>query len=226
MSIYFISGIDTDIGKTVAVGMMARSLCAAGKRTITLKLVQTGNDRLSEDILRHREIMETGLMEADQFGWTMPQIFHFPASPHLAAKLEGKTVDLDKIDEAAERLAGRYEIVLAEGAGGLAVPMTEDLLAVDFARIRQWPVILVTSGRLGSLNHTLMSLEMLQHRQMKLAGIVYNWSKDADPVIDSDSYEMLLKYLPRYGFASTPVVRLGQVVKPYGDVDFSAIFSA
>lgn len=224
MSVYLVSGIDTDIGKSVALGMMARFLRLAGRRVITVKLVQTGNTGLSEDILRHRELMECGLLPEDEAGWTMPQIFRFPASPHLAAKLEHRTLDLTKIDAAVAHLNADYEIVLLEGAGGLAVPLTEDLLTVDFAAERKLPVILVTSGRLGSLNHTVMSLEMLKSRNLALAGVVYNWCVDADPVIDADSFAMISRYLKRYGYAGTPLVRLGKLEKPFPAVDFSAIF--
>ena len=224
MSVYLVSGIDTDIGKSIALGMMARFLHGAGRRVITAKLVQTGNDGMSEDILRHRELMETGMLPEDGTRLTMPQIFHFPASPHLAAKLEHRTVDLAKIDAAIDTLDSKYEIVLLEGAGGLAVPLTEELLTVDFAAERQLPVILVTSGRLGSLNHTILSLEMLKTRNLALSGIVYNWCAAADPVIDADSFAMIGRYLKRYGYENTPVVRLGKVEKPYHTVDFSAIF--
>ena len=80
-NIYFISGIDTDIGKSIAVGMMARFLHHTGKHVITLKLVQTGNTGFSEDIARHREIMGSGLFPEDMEHVTAPEIYTFPASP-------------------------------------------------------------------------------------------------------------------------------------------------
>ena len=92
MSVYFISGIDTDIGKSVAVGMMARDLHARGKRVITMKLVQTGNDGFSEDLDKHRAMMNVPRFPEDEAGLTAPQIFRFPSSPHLAAKLEGRSL--------------------------------------------------------------------------------------------------------------------------------------
>ena len=173
MSVYFISGIDTDIGKSVAVGMMARDLHARGKRVITMKLVQTGNDGFSEDLDKHRAMMNVPRFPEDEAGLTAPQIFRFPSSPHLAAKLEGRELDLDAIRRAVAEVSNRYEFVLLEGAGGLAVPLTEDLLTIDFAAELGCPLILVTSGRLGSLNHTILSIEAAANRNMRIAGVVY-----------------------------------------------------
>jgi len=226
MKTYLVSGIDTDIGKSVATGMMARFLHRAGRGVITVKMVQTGNLDLSEDIVRHRELMGTGLLPEDEERLTMPQIFRFPASPHLAAKLENRVLDLDRIDRCTELLAQKFEIVLLEGAGGLAVPLTEELLTVDYAAERKLPVILVTSGRLGSLNHTIMSLEMLSKRAVPLAGIVYNWCREADPVIDEDSFRMTALWKARYGYAAAPLVRLGKVTREHcPEPDFSPLFS-
>lgn len=126
--VYFISGIDTDSGKTVAVGLMARYLLKQGVNVITAKLVQTGNEGFSEDLLKHRDMMGVGEFPEDREGLTAPQIFKFPASPHLSAQLEGRSVDVEVICDAVRTLATRYEVVLVEGAGGLAVPLTESLL--------------------------------------------------------------------------------------------------
>ena len=82
--IYFISGIDTDAGKSYATGYLARCLNENGVKTITQKFIQTGNTGRSEDIELHRKIMGTGLTEEDREGLTMPEIFSYPASPLLA----------------------------------------------------------------------------------------------------------------------------------------------
>ena len=224
-NIYFISGIDTDVGKSIAVGMMARFLHLAGTRVITLKLVQTGNTGFSEDIVRHREIMGCGLLPEDTEHLTAPEIYTFPASPHLAAKLDERPINLEKILNAVHLLQERYEIVLIEGAGGLAVPLTEDLLTIDFAAGQNWPLILVTSGRLGSLNHTILSLEAAMSRQMKIAGVIYNESPKSDPLIEADSERMIRQYLRRFRQPET-LVRLPEVHAPdWGNADFSALFS-
>lgn len=216
--IYFVSGIDTDAGKTVAVGLMARYLMKEGVRVITAKLVQTGNDGFSEDLLKHRAMMGVASFEEDKDGLTAPQIFKFPSSPHLSAKLEDRVVDVHKIRAAMRLLAERYEVVLVEGAGGLAVPLTEELLTIDLVAQEQWPVILVTSGKLGSLNHTILSLEAAARRHILLAGIVYNYCPTAHPLIDSDTPRMIGKWTDR-------LVRIPSVdFSDLPEIDFSPIF--
>lgn len=223
MSTYLISGIDTDIGKSIATGMMARYLHSRGVRVITMKLVQTGNDGFSEDLDLHRAMMGVPPFPEDKEKLTAPQIFHFPASPHLAALLEKKQVDLNAIRHAVAEVSKRYDVVLLEGAGGLAVPLTEDLLTIDFAAELQLPLILVTSGRLGSLNPTILSIEAAAHRGLRIVGTIYNRFPAADPTIDADSPRMILKYLKKHRMPQV-LVELPEVKKPWPDVDFSAIF--
>ncbi|MDR0933185.1 MAG: dethiobiotin synthase [Victivallales bacterium] len=223
MSVYFISGIDTDIGKSIAVGMMARYLHQFGVKVITMKLVQTGNDGFSEDLNKHRSMMNVAPFPEDAEGLTAPQIFSFPASPHLAASLEKRTLDLDAIRRAVAELAKRYEVVLLEGAGGLAVPLNEELLTVDFVSELGSALILVTSGRLGSLNHTILSLEAAKNRGIAVAGVIYNRYPAADPIIDADSPRMIRKYLKRYRMPEA-IVELPEIKEPYVNVDFSPIF--
>ena len=90
MTTLCICGIDTNIGKSVVTGLMARFLHEQGHKVITQKPVQTGCDGQSEDILTHRRLMETGWLEEDEQRLTCPYNFSFPGSPHLAAKLEAK----------------------------------------------------------------------------------------------------------------------------------------
>ena len=223
--VYFVSGIDTGIGKTVVTGLMARSLRARGVDAITVKMVQTGNDGFSEDLDAHRAMCGLGRLPEDEQGLTAPQIFRFPSSPLLAARLEGRAVDLARIAVAVKTCAANREVVLVESAGGLCVPLTDEMQSVDFAAAQGWPLVLVTCGRLGSVNHTILSLEAAKARGMAVAGVVYNWFPDADPRIDADSFETTRRALVRLGFPPA-VVRVPRVPAggPYPDVDFSPIF--
>lgn len=87
-NVYFVSGIDTNIGKSYATGYLTRKWNEAGIRTITQKLVQTGNEDVSEDIALHRRLMGTGWLPEDDERLTMPEIFSYPCSPHLAAEID------------------------------------------------------------------------------------------------------------------------------------------
>ena len=116
-NVYFVSGIDTDAGKSYATGFLAREWNKNGHRTITQKFIQTGNVGHSEDIDLHRQIMGIPFTKEDQEGLTMPEIFSYPASPHLASQLDNRPIDFDKIKRATEELSERYDSVLLEGAG-------------------------------------------------------------------------------------------------------------
>ena len=195
--VIFISGIDTDAGKSYATGIVARRLMDEGKSVITQKFIQTGNVGYSEDIELHRVIMGTGHLPEDSEGLTAPVIFPFPASAQLAARLAGEDIDLDKIDRATSALASRYDVVLVEGAGGLMVPITDTMTTIDYISSRQLPVMLVTNGRLGSINHTLLSLEAIKSRNIKLEALVYNEHFDSDPTISADTRGFLHRYIER-----------------------------
>lgn len=192
---FFISGIDTDTGKSVVTGVLAHEWKKQGISVVTQKLIQTGCDGISEDIVAHRKIMGIPLLPEDIDGTTCPLIFSYPASPHLAARIDRREADLGKAAESTARLLGRYGAVLVEGAGGLMVPLSEDTLTIDYVASAGMPVILVTTPRLGSINHTLLSLEALRSWGIPLAMLVYNlWPPAAEPIL-SDTREYLRRHL-------------------------------
>ena len=203
--VYFVSGIDTGIGKTVVAGRMCRALQEAGRDWISVKMVQTGCDGFSEDLDAHRALAGVGRFPEDEEGLTAPQIFKFPASPLLAAGLEGRTVDLKRIAASVETCAKRHEIVIVEGAGGLLVPLTEETLTADFVAEQGWPLILVASGRLGAINHILLSMEAAKARGIPFAGIVMNDYPQADPLLFEDARKAVARALKRMGIAC-PVI--------------------
>ncbi|MFH0781006.1 MAG: dethiobiotin synthase [Pseudomonadota bacterium] len=203
--VYCVSGIDTDIGKTIATGLLANSFAANGIKTITQKIVQTGCIGISEDILRHRQLMEIEPLPVDNSGLTCPYVFPIPCSPHLAAKLEGRKIDCTVLRQSTAELLSLYDLVFLEGAGGLAVPLDENSTLLDYLEEEKYPLILVTSSRLGSINHTLSALELIRYRKMQIAAIIYNRITDTDPRIVEDSREVFVRHLKKNGF-SAPVI--------------------
>lgn len=194
--VFFVSGIDTDAGKSYATGYLARELSRKGVRTITQKLIQTGNVGYSEDINLHRKIMGIPYTEEDRKGLTMPEIFSYPASPLLASRIDGRPINFEKIEAATNALAALYDTVLLEGAGGLMVPLTENLLTIDYLEEKKYPLIFVTSGKLGSINHTLLSLEAVKHRGIRLSQVLYNlYPEMEDTTIQEDTKDYVINYL-------------------------------
>lgn len=198
--IYCVCGIDTDIGKTIATGLLARSFAENGVKVITQKIVQTGCIGMSDDIIRHRQLMGVKLLPVDLRGLTCPYVFPVPCSPHLAAKLAKQKIDPEVLRGCTAELMSIYDVVLLEGAGGLSVPLDDDLTLLDYLQIEKIPLILVTSSRLGSINHTLMALEIVQNRKMNVAAIMYNRHPNTDARIVEDSREVFENYLKKCGF--------------------------
>ncbi|MDY4527874.1 MAG: dethiobiotin synthase [Parabacteroides sp.] len=207
-NVYFISGIDTSVGKTAATGAIAKALAQAGKRVITQKMIQTGCEQVSEDIEEHRRIQGIPFTEEDREGWTCPYIFSYPCSPHMAAAKDGRTIDLQVITQATERLRERYEYVLLEGAGGLMVPNDFQSLTIDYIRDQGYPLILVTSGKLGSINHTLLSLFAAEQYGIPVKAIVYNQYPHIDAPIEANTLEYL-----RIKFPQIPLLLLNDLQK-------------
>ena len=210
MSVLFISGIDTDIGKTYATGMLAKALMEQGTSVITQKLVQTGVSvnpmtgemGIADDIMTHRQLMNIPLQPCDLDFTTCPYRYKKPASPHLASRLSKQTLDPEVITSATKSLQADYEVVLLEGAGGLLVPITEQLFVLDYIAAQGYPIILVTSGRLGSINHTLLSLEAITQRGLQVHTVVYNHIHDdtdnTDVEIADSTIEFLQNHLQQY----------------------------
>ena len=202
-NVYFVSGIDTDAGKSYATGYIARVWNAAGVRTVTQKFIKTGNTGMSEDILLHRKIMGCGILPEDEQRLTMPEIFSYPCSPHLASEIDGREIDFARIESATDTLSERYDAVLLEGAGGLMVPLTRDLLTIDYIKEKGYPLIFVTSGRLGSISHTLLSLEAVKNRGISLKMLVFNMFPHEEDSTIADDTQTFLKDRLRREFPDT-----------------------
>ncbi|WP_025646500.1 MULTISPECIES: dethiobiotin synthase [unclassified Psychrobacter] len=209
MSVLFVSGIDTDIGKTYATGLLAKALMQQGVNVITQKLVQTGISKqadgelgIADDILSHRQLMQMPLQPCDLDFTTCPYRYEKPASPHLSAALANQPLNINVITDATKALQADYEMVLLEGAGGLLVPINEQLLTLDYIAKQGYPIVLVTSGRLGSINHTLLSLEAIKSRGLMIHSVIYNHIHDdaeqTDAEIANSTIDFLQTYLARY----------------------------
>ncbi len=192
------TGIGTDVGKTYATGWLAARLAAEGHNVITQKLIQTGCKEYADDILTHRRIMGIPMQPRDNDHTTAPLILSYPASPHLAARIDGREIDFGIATRATETLLGEYDTVLIEGAGGLMAPLTEEYLTIDYIADRRLPAIVVTNGYLGSINHTILTVEALAARGIKVEAVIYNpYFDSADTTVSSESREYIGRWLAR-----------------------------
>ncbi len=201
--ILFITGIDTDAGKTYATAFLARRLMNEGKSVVTQKFIQTGCIGMSEDIVVHRRLCGTGYLPEDLDGTTAPLIFSYPASAQLAAAIDGREIDLSRIEQSTRHLSTAYDCVLIEGAGGLMVPVNDDYFTIDYVAGHRLPTVLVTNGRLGSINHTILSLEAIAARGIELYAVIYNRYFDSDATIAADTCGFIRRYIGKHFPASS-----------------------
>ena len=190
-NVLFISGIDTNVGKTVATGMIAKALAKAGKKVITQKMIQTGCEHVSEDIEAHRQIQGLPFTDEDTQGLTCPYIFTYPCSPHMAAAKDGRRIDLDTITQSTRRLR-----------------------EIDYVKEQAYPLILVTSGKLGSINHTLLSLYACERYGIEVKAIVYNQYPSIDPLIEANTLEYLKAKFPEIPLILLPEMKKGSEELP------------
>jgi len=194
-NLIFIAGTDTGVGKTILSGCLARYLSGKGKKVITQKWIQTGSDSIfSSDIKVHLELMGLRFKDVEKYSaHLLPYAFKIPASAHLAAKLENKSINPDKIKKSLVFLAGEFDFVLVEGLGGALVPFSEKGLVIDLVKELDIPVLIVARNQLGSINHTLLTIEALTARKIRVLGLVFNNTAGERRVILEDNPRIIKK---------------------------------
>lgn len=186
MRAIFVTGTDTGVGKTLITGLLADYFIGKGRSAVTQKWIMTGS---TDDIRVHSKIM--GLTSTENRDLIVPYSFKFAASPHLAASLERKLINEEKIKKAFLELSRRYDFVIVEGTGGILVPISRKSLLIDIVEVLRLPVILVVHNRLGAINHTLMSIEALKKRRIPIIGVVFNNLSKTKKVILDDNQRII-----------------------------------
>ncbi|OEU50305.1 MAG: dethiobiotin synthase [Desulfuromonadales bacterium C00003096] len=180
--ILFVAGTDTGVGKTFITALLAKAFVDQGIDVRVQKWVSTGNSNFSEDCVFIYELLGNksdktihGLPDTTGFGSdTAPYCLPLPASPHLAAEQAGVTIKTKVIRDALFRLESSCEILIVEGVGGVLVPLSRAMLLADLVADLKLPVLIVARSGLGTLNHTLLTLEALRHRNIQCVGVLLN----------------------------------------------------
>ncbi|HTF56182.1 MAG TPA: dethiobiotin synthase [Planctomycetota bacterium] len=162
-----VTGTDTDVGKTFVAAGLAAALRRRGVDVGVMKPVATGR---TDDA----RILMAASGSGDPLELVNPVHLKAPLSPHLAAKLEGKRVDLRVIERAYRALIARHRVVIVEGAGGLLVPIRDGFTFADLAKRLRLPLLIVARDTLGTINHTSLTVEAARARGLKILGIVVN----------------------------------------------------
>lgn len=196
MSGIFVTGTNTGVGKTVVCAHLAHHLIESGWDVVTQKWVQTGCTGTAEDILVHDRVIQKvpDPPESAPPELRCPYIFELPASPHLAAARENSEIDPAVIIEAYRALERNHDTVLVEGAGGLNVPLTSELLLGDLAARLHLAALVVVENTLGCINHSLLTVEALRQRNIPIIGLVFNrFTHNAEPLVIEDNPHIIRK---------------------------------
>jgi len=170
-----VTGTDTEVGKTLVAGAIARSLRAGGTSVDVFKPVATGCRSVRGDLVSaDAEFLAVCADSPRSLSEIAPVRYSRALAPNVAAEREGRPVDLDSIFHAYRRLEGQSEAVIVEGIGGLLCPITDDFWVIHFAKLLSLPVVIVARAELGTINHTLLTIHAARCAGLEVAGVVIN----------------------------------------------------
>ncbi|MDP1634998.1 MAG: dethiobiotin synthase [Gallionellaceae bacterium] len=174
---YFITGTDTDVGKTLISCALLHAFAAQGKSVAGFKPVAAGCDECDHN--DDAKVLRAASSLRLTYGQVNPYCFPHAIAPHLAARHAGVRIEFKRILTSYRELAGQADEVIVEGAGGFLVPLNDKQTSADLAKALDLPVILVVGMRLGCLNHALLTMSAIAVHQLECAGWVAN-------VLDAD----------------------------------------
>jgi dethiobiotin synthetase len=198
----FVTGTGTEVGKTVIAATIAHTLASESQKVHVFKPAVTGLEEGAETdhaLLRRASGSEQG------DGEIAPYRYDPPASPHLAAALAGEQIDPERLRQTARTAAEGADALVCEGVGGLLVPLTPTYLVRDLAADLAYPLVIVATPGLGTINHTLLTVEAARAANLHITAIVLTpWP--AEPTeIERSNYETIA------ALADTPVHTLLQL---------------
>ncbi|HEX8206483.1 MAG TPA: dethiobiotin synthase [Solirubrobacteraceae bacterium] len=207
----FVTGTDTGVGKTVVAASLCAALRASGRRVAAIKPVLTGLDEADEVAwpLDHELLAAAAGGDAERIA---PLRFGPPMSPHLAAELAGVRLEREAVLAGIHAAAEGAEVAVVEGVGGLLVPLADDLLVRDLAQELGLPLVVAARPGLGTINHTLLTVEAAHAAGLEIAAIVLTpWPADPTP-IERSNRETIAR------LTGLPVETVGHLAAPDPDL--------
>jgi dethiobiotin synthetase len=198
----FVTGTGTEVGKTVVAAAIARTLAAEGRRVAVFKPAVTG---LEEGVETDHAILRRASGSDQDDAEIAPYRYGPPASPHLAAAMAGEEIDPERLRAVARAAAADAEVLVCEGVGGLLVPLSPTYLVRSLAADLGYPVVIVATPGLGTINHTLLTVEAARGAGLELRAIVLTpWPAEPDGIERSNRETIA-------DLAGTPVLTLPQL---------------
>jgi dethiobiotin synthetase len=175
----FVTGTGTEVGKSVVAASICAAIAARGERVAAFKPVVTGLDEEPGKFGRDHELLASAASSGQAPDQVAPYRFGPPVSPHLAAELAGVTIEPAQLVAAARA----HELVVCEGVGGLLVPITPGYLVRDLAVDLALPVVIAAPPGLGTINHSLLTVEAARAAGLRAAGVVMTpWPDEPAPM--------------------------------------------
>ena len=165
----FVTGTGTEVGKTVVAAVIARTAREQNRRVSVFKPAVSGLDDSESPDHERLRLAADSQQTADEIA---PYRYGPPVSPHLAADIAGEPIDADALRKGLQRAREAGDFLVCEGVGGFLVPLRLDYLVRDFALDAGLPVVVVTSPGLGTINHTLLTIEAVRGAGLEVAGVV------------------------------------------------------
>ena len=179
---YFITGTDTNVGKTVITACLLTLYRKHGVDAGVMKPIETGVDQnCSSESNSDAKFLLTVSGNKDPLEEVCPIRLKPATSPLQATRITGQTVDINLILENFEKLQAKHDHMLVEGIGGLLVPLTESYSVSNLIRDMNLPVIIVSRASLGTINHTLLTVKVAKETGLNIAGIILNHTEDRPP---------------------------------------------
>jgi dethiobiotin synthetase len=180
----FVTGTGTEVGKTVVAAAIARSQVAGGRRVAVFKPAVTGMDGPGE---ADHQLLRRASASAQSDEQIAPYRYGTPASPQMAAELAGERIEPARLLQVAREAEAEADVLVCEGVGGLMVPLTSDYLVRDLARELALPLVIAAPPGLGTINHTLLTLEAARAAGVDVVSVVLTpWPQDPDPIQSSN----------------------------------------
>lgn len=168
----FVTGTGTEVGKTVVAAVLARALAATGHSVAVFKPCVTGLDDLTPEPPADHELLRTAAGSAQSDAEIAPYRYGPAVSPHLAAAMAGEEIEPARLRQAAAAAAAGAETLVCEGVGGLLVPLASGYLVRDLAGDLGYPLVIAASPGLGTINHTLLTIESARAVGLDVAAVV------------------------------------------------------
>jgi dethiobiotin synthetase len=184
----FVTGTGTEVGKTVVAAALARTLAAEGKSVAVFKPAVTGLDEEGET---DHALLRRASASSQSDEEIAPYRYGPPASPHLAAALAGEEIEPERLRQGARQAAASADAIVCEGVGGFLVPISPTYLVRDLAVDLGYPLVVVAGPGLGTINHTLLTLESARAAGLEVAAVVLNPWPENPGEIELDNRETI-----------------------------------